>query len=146
MRPRDIRSSVWRRPDTAELRLEYSIAHSVVEEFVLSHQPSDVLTELVQNEFDAGGSRVEVAFGEASLSVSGNGAPVDSAGWKRLSVMLGRGQVAGSDRVIKPKTNNIGSKNWAEVVVLVRRQDLHQIRRSTDGVGPLSRYTSQASA
>lgn len=109
---RDIRSSDGRLPDTAGLPLEYSIAHSVVEEFVLNHQPSDVLTELVQNEFDAGGSRVEVAFGEASLRVSGNGVPVGPAGWKRLSVMLGRGHVAGSDRVIKPKTNSIGSKNF----------------------------------
>lgn len=34
------------------------IGASIVEEFVAGHDASDVLRELVQNEFDAGGNRV----------------------------------------------------------------------------------------
>ena len=104
--------SNWSRPDLGGLSFEYSIAQSVLEDFVLSHEPSDVLRELVQNEFDAGGTKIEFLFGRDSLTVLGNGKPVDAPGWKRLSVVLGRGRVAGSDRVIEPKVNGIGSKNF----------------------------------
>jgi hypothetical protein len=46
---------------------------SVVEQFVAGHDASDVLRELVQNEFDGGGNRLTVTFGEDSLEVTGNG-------------------------------------------------------------------------
>ncbi len=104
--------SGWQKPDVAGLDLKFWMTRSVLDEFVEEHDPSDVLRELVQNEFDAQGTRLEIAFGADSLRVRGNGIPIDGAGWKRLSVMLGQGQVAGSDLIIKPKTNGIGSKNF----------------------------------
>ena len=102
----------WMRPKLDELDLQFLMTRSVLGEFVDGHDSSDVLRELVQNEFDARGTRLDIAFGADSLRVRGNGIPIDAAGWKRLSVMLGQGQVAGSDRVIKPKANGIGSKNF----------------------------------
>src|SRR5205809_412671 len=59
-----------------------SFGSSFVEEFVNDHYPSDVLRELVQNEFDGGGSRLVLNFGEDALRVAGNGAGIDAAGWK----------------------------------------------------------------
>ena len=102
----------WQKPDVAGLDLQFRMTRSVLDEFVEEHDASDVLRELVQNEFDAEGTHLEIVFGADSLSVRGNGIPIDSAGWKRLSVMLGQGRVAGSDLIIKPKTNGIGSKNF----------------------------------
>ena len=104
--------SEWSRPDPENLDLEFSIAQSVLAEFVGSHSASDVLRELVQNEFDARGTKIAIKFGQESLRISGNGKPIDAAGWRRLSVMLGKGQVPGSERVIEPKINGIGSKNF----------------------------------
>ena len=94
------------------LDLEFSFGESVLSEFVSGHDVSGLLRELVQNEFDAKGTKIEILFGEKSVLILGNGRPIDTAGWKRLSVMLGRGHVAGSDRVIEPKMNGIGSKNF----------------------------------
>ena len=102
----------WNRPDLDDLDLEFSFGESVLSEFVSGHDASGVLRELVQNEFDAKGTKIEILFGEESVQILGNGKPIDASGWKRLSVMLGKGQVAGSDRVIEPKMNGIGSKNF----------------------------------
>jgi len=102
----------WKHPDIDRLLLQFSIADSVLREFVLSHDPAAVLTELVQNEYDAQGTKLELLFGDHSLTITGNGETVNSAGWGRLSVMLGTGTVAGSDRIIKAKVNSIGSKNF----------------------------------
>jgi len=102
----------WRRPEVEALPLQFSIADSVLKEFVLSHDPSAVLIELVQNEYDAEGTRLEMSLGEDSVTITGNGKPVDHAGWSRLSVMMGTGAIAGSDRMIKAKANSIGSKNF----------------------------------
>ena len=102
----------WNRPDLANLDLAFSFGESVLSEFVSGHDASGVLRELVQNEFDAKGTKIEILFGEEAVQILGNGKPIDAAGWKRLSVMLGKGQVTGSDRVIEPKVNGIGSKNF----------------------------------
>lgn len=102
----------WQKPDVAGLDLQFRMTRSVLDEFVEEHSASDVLRELVQNEFDAQGTRLEIAFGADSLGVRGNGVPIDAAGWKRLSVMLGQGRIAGSHQIIKPKANGIGSKNF----------------------------------
>lgn len=107
-----LRKFKWRYPDADKLPLRFSIADSVLKEFVLGHSPSAVLIELVQNEYDAEGIRLEMLFGEDSVTITGNGKPVDRAGWGRLSVVLGTGNVAGSDRKIKAKVNSIGSKNF----------------------------------
>lgn len=90
------------------------IASSVVEEFVAGHDAGDVLRELVQNEFDAGGTQVSVRFGRSRLTVIGNGRPIDAKGWSRLDVILGTGTVVGgeSDGIVQPKENGIGSKNF----------------------------------
>ena len=100
------------RPDLDNLDLKFSFGESVLSEFVSGHDASGVLRELVQNEFDAKGTKIEILFGEESVQILGNGKPIDAAGWKRLSVMLGKGQVTGTDRVIEPKVNGIGSKNF----------------------------------
>jgi hypothetical protein len=86
----------------------------MVEEFVAGHDPCDVLRELVQNEFDAGGSRMTIAFGKTSLTVAGNGRTIDLKGWKRLGVILGTGRMVGGDgmREVEAKENGIGSKNF----------------------------------
>jgi len=102
----------WTRPDADTLSLQFSIADSVLKDFVVSHDPSAILIELVQNEYDAKGTRLQISFGENSVTVTGNGKPVDLPGWNRLSVMMGTGTVAGSDRTIKAKANSIGSKNF----------------------------------
>src|SRR5258708_16417880 len=68
--------------------------------------------ELGEKEYDAGGSRLQVAFSPDELRIYGNGSPIDADGWKRLSVMLGTGQVGRPDRTIAQKVNGIGSKNF----------------------------------
>lgn len=88
---------------------------SVVEGFVTGHTHSDVLRELVQNEFDAGGSKLLATFGVDGLTITGNGKPIDRRGWDRLSVILGTGKVIGAgegSRQVPPKANGIGSKNF----------------------------------
>ena len=108
----EMRLGQWDGPDLNDLNLEFSYGESALSEFVSGHDVSGVLRELVQNEFDAKGTKIEILFGEKSVLILGNGKLIDAAGWKRLSVMLGRGRVAGSDRVIEPKMNGIGSKNF----------------------------------
>ncbi len=68
--------------DTSELR--HRFGDSVLLEFIRGHGPSAILRELVQNEYDAGGSRLEVTFGESGFEVTGNGTPIDRKGWRRL--------------------------------------------------------------
>ncbi len=81
-------------------------------EFIRGHGPSAILRELVQNEYDAGGSRLEVTFGESGLEVTGNGTPIDGKGWRRLSVTLGTGSVPDLKGNVEEKANGIGSKNF----------------------------------
>ncbi len=89
------------------------IASSVLEEFVAGHDAGDVLRELVQNEFDGGGTQLSVTFGKSSLTVVGTGRPIDANGWSRLNVILGTGIVVGGERAtVEPKENGIGSKNF----------------------------------
>ncbi len=71
-----------------------------------------MLRELAQNEFDAGGSRLEVTFELGGLRIRGNGRTIDRAGWNRLIVMSGTGEVPGTDIVVEEKPNGIGSKNF----------------------------------
>jgi hypothetical protein len=85
---------------------------SIVNQFAGGHDFSAVLRELVQNEFDAGGRRLQVSFESTGLRVIGSGKSIDSKGWRRLSVMLGTGDVAGTNLHIEAKPNGIGSKNF----------------------------------
>ena len=95
-----------------KLDFQFRVGASLLEEFAVSHTPADVLRELVQNEYDAGGTELRIDFGTDSLVVRGNGNPIDEAGWDRLSVMLGTGLVAGLAQSIRAKVNGIGSKNF----------------------------------
>jgi Domain of unknown function (DUF3883) len=101
-------------PPALETGFQTRIGASVVEEFVAGHDASDVLRELVQNEFDAGGNRVSITFGETALIISGNGNSIDAAGWSRLDVILGTGKVVGGkeDVNVEAKQSGIGSKNF----------------------------------
>src|SRR5262245_65728494 len=97
--------------DPANLDFQFRVGTSVLIEFAVSHTHADVLRELVQNEYDAGGTELVIEFGQAALVVCGNGRTIDDAGWKRLSVMVGHGLVAGTQDLVTQKVNGIGSKN-----------------------------------
>lgn len=102
----------WNLLDPKNLDLRYNYGNSIVAQFVAGHDHVDVLRELVQNEYDAGGTRLQVEFGPSEIRIRGNGSPIDVAGWKRLSVMLGTGLVGSSGSIIAQKVNGIGSKNF----------------------------------
>ena len=104
--------TAWRPPEPDASELQHRFGNSVLLEFIRGHGPSAVLRELIQNEYDAGGSALHVIFGETELEVRGNGAPIDKNGWRRLSVTLGTGSVPGIEDGLKEKDNGIGSKNF----------------------------------
>ena len=81
---------------------------------VAGHDASDVLRELIQNEYDGGGETLTLTFGSLSLDASGTGKNIDRSGWERLSVIVGTGNVMGSrdGEVVAEKENGIGSKNF----------------------------------
>ena len=111
--PRSAHEQEWQPPILTK-GFKPRIASSIVEEFVAGHDASDVLRELVQNEFDARGTQVSVTFGTDGLTVIGNGCPINSKGWSRLDVILGTGKIIGGDGdgSVEPKENSIGSKNF----------------------------------
>jgi hypothetical protein len=90
------------------------IGSSFIEQFVAGHDAGDVLRELVQNEYDGGGESLTLNFASKSLEVVGSGRNIDRNGWERLSVIVGTGNVMGTNRaeVVAPKENGIGSKNF----------------------------------
>lgn len=98
-------------PDFGDTR-RVRIGSSVIEEFVAGHDAGDVLRELVQNEFDGGGDKLALTFGSDALEVAGSGRGIPPDGWSRLSVIVGTGEVMGSDEVVAAKVNGIGSKNF----------------------------------
>ena len=98
--------------DLDESTFTFQVGTSVLTEFALGHTPADVLRELIQNEYDAGGDRIVIRFTADALTVAGSGAPIDDSGWRRLSVMLGTGEVAGTGVPVQAKVNGIGSKNF----------------------------------
>ena len=105
---------VWSPPDDSDDGYATKIGGSIIDQFVLGHDPTDVLRELVQNEFDADGDTMAVTFGTDQLSISGSGRPINKKGWERLDVVIGTGRVAGdtTGAEIEPKENGIGSKNF----------------------------------
>ncbi|MGW5266936.1 DUF3883 domain-containing protein [Microbispora sp. NPDC004025] len=98
--------------NSGDLDFRFRVGASMLTEFARSHTPADVLRELVQNEYDAGGTELLIEFGSDAVIVRGSGKTIDHAGWKRLSVMLGHGLVPGAADRVEPKTNGIGSKNF----------------------------------
>ncbi len=123
--PEGFLQPVWDKPDFNKLDLRYNYGNSIVAEFVSGHNHADVLRELVQNEYDAKGSRLQVTFDTDELRISGNGSPIDAAGWKRLSVMLGTGQVGSSGTTIAQKVNGIGSKNFGLRTLFLYGDQIH---------------------
>lgn len=101
----------WQPPELLPSELEYAVTTSVLEEFARGHTISEVLRELVQNEYDAGGRSLTVRFTPDGLEVHGNGHPIDRRGWQRLSVMLGTGRAVSAGLDVPAKINGIGSKN-----------------------------------
>jgi hypothetical protein len=106
--------AAWSPPADHDDGYATKIGGSIVDQFVLGHEPTDVLRELVQNEFDADGDVMAVTFGTNQLSISGSGRPINKKGWDRLDVVIGTGRVAGdlAGAKIEPKENGIGSKNF----------------------------------
>ncbi len=95
-----------------DISYQYYVTESVGEQFALSHTPTAILRELVQNEYDSGGQELGVHFGSERLIITGDGDSIDAGGWERLRVMLGTGWVPNSDTYIEPKKSSIGSKNF----------------------------------
>lgn len=93
-------------------QMQFRVGTSVVEQFASGHDFPAVFRELVQNEYDAGGTGLDVRFGSDGLYVCGTGRTIDAKGWARLSVVLGTGRVAGTSEHVQPKVNGIGSKNF----------------------------------
>src|SRR3989442_9473888 len=102
---------IWTPPEISADDLTFRFANSLLDEFVLGHSFDDVLRELVQNEYDASGTQMSVNFGVDALEITGSGKPIDADGWKRLSVMLGTGNIIGDTQQVAEKANGIGSKN-----------------------------------
>ena len=102
----------FKAPDfTASRRLR--MGSSYLEQFVSGHNASDILRELVQNEFDGGGHTLSITFGSGELEIAGTGNDITPDGWERLSVIVGTGPVVGArDEIVAEKTNGIGSKNF----------------------------------
>ena len=117
-----------------ESRPRFAVGSDFLEHSWLSHTASDMLRELVQNEYDAGGSRLDAVFGNQELRVTGNGNPIDNAGWRRLSVMFSTGRIAGASdgpEEVEAKVNGIGSKN-AGLRTLFLVGDRIQFARTAD--------------
>src|SRR5665213_1985245 len=55
-------AQLWSLPDDSDDGYATKIGGSIVDQFVLGHDPTDVFRELVQNEFDAGGDVMAVTF------------------------------------------------------------------------------------
>ena len=95
-----------------DLPYQFHLAESVVPQFALSNTPTAILRELVQNEYDAEGYELGVTFESDQMVITGNGNPIDDAGWKRLQVIPGTGWVPNLDTYIEPKKSSLGSKNF----------------------------------
>jgi len=68
----------WIRPEISGSDLTYAVTSSVLVEFAQGHTVSDVLRELTQNEYDAGGRSLSVLFGNEALEIHGNGRVIGS--------------------------------------------------------------------
>ena len=103
----------WSPPRTSG-PLTQRVGSSILDDFVAGHSAADVFREIVQNEFDGGGSEIEILFGETELTITGAGRAITAKGWSRLNVIAGTGSVIGGQAgdVVEAKANGIGSKNF----------------------------------
>jgi hypothetical protein len=101
-------------PPLTTAPLSQRVGSSILDDFVAGHSAADVFREIVQNEFDGGGSAIEILFGETELVITGTGRPISQQGWSRLSVIAGTGNVIGGQAgdMVEAKSNGIGSKNF----------------------------------
>lgn len=76
-----IAGQCWSPPDDSADGYKTKIGGSIIDQFVVGHDATDVLRELVQNEFDADGDVMAVTFGADQLSISGSGRPINKKGW-----------------------------------------------------------------
>ncbi len=74
-------------------------------QFLNGLKSDNIITELIQNDLDAGAEQTSIFFTENRLICEGNGQPVDEVGWNRLTFIRGAG-----DQVPR-KRNRIGIKN-----------------------------------
>jgi hypothetical protein len=74
-------------------------------QFLSGLASEDLITELVQNDLDAQATCTRFSFQADRLICQGDGLAVDANGWKRLSFILGAGDLA------PRKQNRIGVKN-----------------------------------
>jgi hypothetical protein len=70
--------------DAEDLDFRFRVGTSVLIEFAVGHTPADVLRELVQNEYDAGGTELAIEFGLRSLFLLGDRIHVISGGWRTV--------------------------------------------------------------
>lgn len=75
-------------------------------QFLNGLKSDDIITELIQNDLDAGAEQTSIIFTENKLICEGNGQSVDEEGWDRLTFIRGAG-----DQVPR-KRNRIGIKNY----------------------------------
>jgi hypothetical protein len=54
-------------PPLTTAPLSQRVGSSILDDFVAGHSAADVFREIVQNEFDGGGSAIEILFGETEL-------------------------------------------------------------------------------
>ena len=78
---------------------------ATVVQFLVNARLEDLVTELVQNELDAGSKETTIEFRKDELVCEGNGNIIDAGGWTRLSYLLAAGVE------IQPKPDGIGAKN-----------------------------------
>ena len=74
-------------------------------QFIRGLTQDDLISELVQNELDAGSNHTTVHFGANTLTCCGNGDAVDADGWSRLTFLRGAGHL------VPRKRRQIGIKN-----------------------------------
>ena len=79
-------------------------------EFLNGLRKDDLISELIQNDLDAGASITRIGFGCDRLICEGNGAPVDDNGWERLKYFRGAGcEVACKKQQIGVKNHGLKS-------------------------------------
>jgi hypothetical protein len=123
----------WQMPEVAASDLTYTVTISVLAQLAQGHTVDDILRELVQNEYDAGGSSLPLTFGPAGLEVQGNGHAIDGDGWRLLKLVLGTGQVRTMTGTSRRRSTNRLKKLWFPLAVPDWRTVLCPLGRLSDG-------------
>ena len=74
-------------------------------QFLNGLKSDDIITELIQNDLDAGAEQTSIIFTENKFICEGNGQSIDGEGWDRLTYIRGAGDL------VPRKLNRIGVKN-----------------------------------